>query len=173
MTILAKLRSGLTSVSAEETRDIGAQLAAALPTDATLALHGDLGVGKTTFVQGLARGFGISAQVTSPTFNILHLYRNAPALEAQAKGGADPHRPGDKIRHARSPGVPGRTLVHLDAYRLENSHQIAALMLDDFLVSPYCLAVEWPERIAAWLPADTWHLTLAIESPGRHRLTLQ
>jgi len=43
--------------------------------------------------------------------------------------------------------------VHLDAYRLENAHQIAALMLDDFLVSPYCLAVEWPERIADWLPA--------------------
>jgi tRNA threonylcarbamoyladenosine biosynthesis protein TsaE len=45
-------------------------------------------------------------------------------------------------------------------------------MLDDFLVSPYCLAVEWPERIADWLPAETWHLTLAIDSPGRHRLTL-
>jgi tRNA threonylcarbamoyladenosine biosynthesis protein TsaE len=62
--------------------------------------------------------------------------------------------------------------VHLDAYRLENAQQIAALMLDDFLVSPYCLAVEWPERIADWLPAETWQLTLGIDSPGRHRLTL-
>ena len=121
---------------------LGARLAAALPPDATLALHGDLGVGKTTFVQGLAQGFGIPDLVTSPTFNILHLYRSR------------------------------RTLVHLDAYRLENAHQVSELMLEDFLVSPYCLAVEWPEKIAAALPADAWHLTLGIEAPGRHRVEL-
>jgi tRNA threonylcarbamoyladenosine biosynthesis protein TsaE len=62
--------------------------------------------------------------------------------------------------------------VHLDAYRLENAHQVAELMIDDFLVSPYCLAVEWPDKIAAWLPAGTLHLTLGIEAPGRHRITL-
>ena len=152
-TILAELRAGVTTTSAEETRRQGARLAAALPPDATLALHGDLGVGKTTFVQGLAHGFGLYAQVTSPTFNILHLYRGAP---------------GSSRWDARGP-----TLVHLDAYRLEDAHQVAALMLDDFLVSPYCLAVEWPDRIADWLPADTWHLALAIESPGRHRVTLE
>jgi len=146
MPILTELRAGVTTGSAGDTRRFAARLAAALPPNATLALHGDLGVGKTTFVQGLAQGFGLSAQVTSPTFNILHLYR--------------------------SPGPGSPSLVHLDAYRLENAHQISELMLEDFLVSPYCLAVEWPERIAGWLPADTWHLTLAIESPGRHRLIL-
>lgn len=152
MAILAELRNGVTTSSAEDTRRCGALLAAALPPDATVALHGDLGTGKTTFVQGLARGFGLSTRVTSPTFNIIHLYRNTP--------------------DRRSPGAGGPVLVHLDAYRLENAHQVAELMLDDFLVSPYCLAVEWPERIADWLPAQTWHVALAIESPGRHRLTL-
>ena len=142
MSIFAELRAGVVTRSAGETRLLGARLAAALPPDATLALHGNLGVGKTTFVQGLAQGFGIPDLVTSPTFNILHLYRSR------------------------------RTLVHLDAYRLENAHQVSELMLEDFLVSPYCLAVEWPEKIAAALPADAWHLALAIEAPGRHRVAL-
>ena len=152
MSIFAELRAGVVTSSAAETRLLGAWLAAALPPDATLALHGDLGVGKTTFVQGLAQGFGIPDIVTSPTFNILHLYRSRPALHSLGEG--------------------GRTLVHLDAYRLENAHQVSELMLEDFLVSPYCLAVEWPGKIAAALPADAWHLSLGIEAPGRHRVSL-
>ena len=148
MTVLDQLRAGVVTASAAETRRLAAELAAALPADATVALHGDLGTGKTTFVQGLAGGFGLDGPVTSPTFNILHIYRAAR-------------------------GVSGRwTLLHLDAYRLENDHDVAELMLEDFLVSPYCLAVEWPDRIAAWLPADSIHLSLAIVAPGRHRLAL-
>ena len=173
MTFLDELRAGVATASAEATRRLAARLAAVLPRDTTLALHGDLGVGKTTFVQGLAQGLGLSAQVTSPTFNIVHLYRNAPAPRRPGKGRAEHHLPRNKRAAPGRPDLRGLTLVHLDAYRLENAHQIAALMLDDFLVSPYCLAVEWPERIADWLPAETWHLTLAIDSPGRHRLTLQ
>jgi tRNA threonylcarbamoyladenosine biosynthesis protein TsaE len=162
MSIFAELRAGVLTGSAGETRRLAARLAAALPPDSTLALHGDLGVGKTTLVQGLAEGFGLAAPVTSPTFNLLHLYRESPAAGA----------PGSHPFARRDPGRTGLTLMHLDAYRLENEHQIAELMLDDFLVSPFCLAVEWPERIAGWLPADTLHLTLAIEAPGRHRIAL-
>lgn len=158
MSIFAELRAGVVTTSAEETRRLGARLAAALAPDVILALHGDLGVGKTTFVQGLARGFGITDPVTSPTFNILHLYRRTAG-------------PGQSHRAAGRRDSP--TLVHLDAYRLENAHHVSELMLEDFLVSPYCLAVEWPDRIAAWLPADALHLDLAIEAPGRHRVMLR
>jgi tRNA threonylcarbamoyladenosine biosynthesis protein TsaE len=142
-TFLRQLRDGITTDSAEATRALAARLAPALPPDQTLALHGDLGVGKTTFVQGLARGLGIAATITSPTFNIFTLHRGR-----------------------------ARTLVHLDAYRLENARQIETLMLEDFLASPWCLAVEWPENIAAWLPAGTWHLALSIESASRHHIRL-
>ena len=148
MSILDELHAGVVTSSAEETRGLAARFAVTLPPDVTLALHGNLGVGKTTFVQGLAQGFGLPGAVTSPTFNILHLY-HAPVSTRET-----------------------RTLAHLDAYRLENAHQVAELMLDDLLVPPYCLAIEWPERIAAWLPADALHLTLAIDAPGRHRVTL-
>jgi tRNA threonylcarbamoyladenosine biosynthesis protein TsaE len=144
MSISAKLRAGVTTQSAEETRALAAEFAAALPPDTVLALHGDMGVGKTTFVQGLAHGLGVHEHVTSPTFAIYSVYRGK-----------------------------GRTLVHLDAYRLENEQQIEALLLDEFLVSPWVLAVEWPEKIAAWIPARALHLTLAIVDGDRHHVRLQ
>jgi tRNA threonylcarbamoyladenosine biosynthesis protein TsaE len=144
MNIFAKLRAGVTTASAEASQAIAAEFAAALPETSTLALHGDLGVGKTTFVQGLARGFGITENVTSPTFNIYTVHRG-----------------------------PARTLVHLDAYRLESAAQIEALLLEDFLNPPWCLAVEWPEKIAAWIPANTLHLDLGITADEHHTIHLR
>ena len=143
MNIFAKLEAGVTTNSAEETRELARELGRQLENDCTLALHGNLGVGKTTFVQGIADAFCIHEPVTSPTFNIFTLHR----------GG----------RH---------TLIHLDAYRLESSRQIDDLMLEDFLTSPFCLAVEWPERIADWLPNDALHLTLSITDEHRHHVRL-
>lgn len=144
MSIFAKLRSGVTTSSAEESHALAEEFARALPADTVLALHGDLGVGKTTFVQGLARGLGVTDPVTSPTFNIFTLYKGA-----------------------------ARTLVHMDAYRLDSDRQLDALMLEDFLVSPWCLAVEWPEKIAAWIPANALHLDLGITADQRHTIRLR
>ncbi|MCW5550363.1 MAG: tRNA (adenosine(37)-N6)-threonylcarbamoyltransferase complex ATPase subunit type 1 TsaE [Opitutaceae bacterium] len=141
--ICARLRTGLVSASAAETRALAEELAGALPPDTVLALHGDLGVGKTTFVQGLARGFGITEPVTSPTFALYSVYQGR------------------------------RQLVHLDAYRIESPRELDDLLIEDFLTSPWCLAVEWPEKVAAWLPADAWHLDLGIESGDRHTLRLR
>jgi tRNA threonylcarbamoyladenosine biosynthesis protein TsaE len=144
MSISAKLRQGITSESAEQTRSLAAELAATLPPDTTLALHGDMGVGKTTFVQGLAQGLGVHEHVTSPTFAIYSVYQGTE-----------------------------KKLIHLDAYRLEKEAQIESLLLDEFLVSPYVLAVEWPEKTGAWLPKDAWHLTLSIVDGDKHRLVLR
>ena len=142
--ICDKLRQGVTTASAGETRALAAELAAALPPDTVLALHGDMGVGKTTFVQGLARGLGVTEQVTSPTFAIYTVHQGAK-----------------------------RKLVHLDAYRLEHEHHIEALLLEEFLTSPWCLAVEWPEKVGAWLPPGAWHVTLSIVEGDRHHIALR
>lgn len=143
MSIFVKLRAGLATSSAEETRAIAEAVGHALPPDSTLALHGNLGVGKTTFVQGLAHGLGIADAVTSPTFNIFTMHR-------------------------------GRmTLVHLDAYRLESARQIEDLLLADFLVSPWCLAIEWPEKIADWIPANALHFNLGITPDEKHTIRLR
>ncbi len=143
MSISARLRQGVTTTSADETETLAAGFAAELPPDTTLALHGDLGVGKTTFVRGLARGLGIHGDVTSPTFSIYTLYRGAS------------------------------TLVHLDAYRLENPQEIDDLLLEDFLVTPYCLAIEWPEKITSWVPASALHLDLGITPDEKHTIALR
>ena len=144
MTLLDELRSGRTTTTAEETQALAERIAALLPVDITVALHGDLGVGKTTFVQGLARGFGIQEPVTSPTFNIYNVHRG-----------------------------PRRTLVHLDAYRLENPRQVEDLLLEDFLRTPWCLAVEWPEKIAEWLTPDALHFHLGIDANDHHSVRLE
>ena len=145
-TPIDELRAGIVTSSADETRDLAARVARLLPRDATVALHGDLGVGKTTFVQGLARGLGIDAAITSPTFTIFTIHRNATA--------------------------GGPSLVHLDAYRLENDRQIESLMLEDFLVPPCVLAIEWPEKIADWIPQNAWHFTLRIVDGRKHFVRL-
>lgn len=142
MNIVDQLRSGLITASADATRAAAAAFAATLPADVTVALHGNLGVGKTTFVQGLARGLGIKDPVTSPTFNIFTLHRGPT------------------------------NLLHLDAYRLESAREVEDLLLSDFMISPWCLAVEWPEKIADWLPANALHLELGITPDERHTLRL-
>jgi tRNA threonylcarbamoyladenosine biosynthesis protein TsaE len=138
----ARLRAGVATGSAEATWALAAEFAAGLPPDSVLALHGDLGAGKTTFVQGLARGWGIREAVTSPTFAIYNLHQ------------------GDRL------------LVHLDAYRLGSAAELEALMLDDFLISPYCLAIEWPEKVPGWIPPRALHLWFTLTPERAHEIRL-
>ena len=81
--------------------------------------------------------------MTSPTFNIFTLHRGPT------------------------------NLLHLDAYRLETAQQVEDLLLSDFMISPWCLAVEWPEKIADWLPPGALHLELGIQPDERHTLRLR
>ena len=138
-----QLIEGVVTRSPEETERIAGKFAAHIPENQILALHGDLGAGKTTFVRGLARRWNIAEPITSPTFNLYAIYQ------------------GD------------RQLIHLDAYRLGSSDDLDALMIEDFMRPPWCFVVEWPEHIAGALPEDTWHLDLSITSEGQHRIQLR
>ena len=128
MGIIEQLSQGITTHSAQETQDIASQLALALPIDNVLALYGDLGSGKTTFVQGLAHCWGIREPVTSPTYAIFNSYTGT------------------------------RKLIHLDAYRLDSNAEADDLMLEDFLESPWCLAIEWPENMPDLFNSPAWKL---------------
>jgi tRNA threonylcarbamoyladenosine biosynthesis protein TsaE len=139
-----KLRAGVATQTPEASQSLAAEWAATLPADVTVALHGDLGAGKTTWVQGLAVGFGITGPVTSPTFTIYTLHQG-----------------------------PIRMLAHMDAYRLGSPDEAQELMLEEFLVSPWCLAIEWPDRLSGWISPDALHLDLAIEADGRHSIRLR
>ncbi len=135
--------AGICSRSAAETEELAARIGAILPVDTVLALHGNLGAGKTTFVRGLARAWSIQEAITSPTFNLYKIYK------------------GD------------RQLIHLDAYRLGSGADLDALMIEDFLQPPWCFAVEWPERIPDALPQDAWHLYLTINEDQSHQIRLE
>ena len=132
--VLEALKKGILTSSAEETISIGEQLAKALPPDTSLALYGDLGVGKTTFVKGIAKGLNIKNSITSPTFNLFSIYN------------------GEK------------QLLHLDAYRLSPEQSIENLMIDDFLKSPYLCVVEWPDNVPELIDANTLKLRLSIQT---------
>ncbi|KAF0094970.1 MAG: hypothetical protein E1N59_1398 [Puniceicoccaceae bacterium 5H] len=142
MSIFADLKSGLITDAPEATEALGRRLAAELPREAYLALRGDLGVGKTTFVRGLARGLGIDKHITSPTFNIYTLYRGS------------------------------RHLLHMDAYRLSSARDAEDLTLEEFLNPPFIAVVEWPDNITEWFPPETFWLEFSILTPGRHQIRL-
>jgi tRNA threonylcarbamoyladenosine biosynthesis protein TsaE len=140
-------------------------------------------------VQGLACGLGIDAAITSPTYTIFTIHRPSAAGAAAVHGSqftvygsqvpfeSTParERPTEncKLKTVNSGGGFAATLIHLDAYRLETPAQFDTLMLDDFLISPYILAVEWPEKIAAYIPKTAWRITLSILSPQTHLVRLE
>lgn len=110
----------LISSSAAETRRLAASLARGLSGGTCLLLFGPLGSGKTTFVQGLARGLRARTLPTSPTFKLVNLYRG------------------------RLP------LIHLDLYRVRRSRAADFEMVREFLEEGSLVAIEWAERISHW-----------------------
>lgn len=125
---------------AEATRARAARLATLLAAGDLVLLEGGLGAGKTVFVQGLARGLGLSATVKSPTFTLVHEY-TAPAGH----------------------GRPG--LAHLDLYRIPEGRDLTDLGLDE-LLARVPAAVEWGGRLADDFPD---HIRVTLEGPDPAR----
>jgi len=113
------------SRSPEQTRRIGKRLGGALQVGDVICLQGDLGAGKTTFVQGIAQGWGSMDAVSSPTFILVNVYRR------------DDHG----------------QLFHMDAYRLDSTPEAEELDLDTMLAQGP-LIIEWPERMNGIVPDE-------------------
>ena len=113
------------SHSEAETEAFGERLAAALSPGAVVAYRGGLGMGKTAFTRGLARGLGITERITSPTFTIVNEYQ----------GGRLP-------------------LFHFDMYRLGSSDELYEIGWEDYLARGGVCAVEWSEIVADALEED-------------------
>jgi len=122
------------------TRELGRQLAGLLAPGAILILSGELGAGKTTLTQGLARGLGVTAPVTSPTFTLIQEYQG---------------------RHP---------LYHIDLYRLEDPEAMLDLGLEEYFGGPGVTVVEWGERLEAYLPPAFLGITLEYAPAGRRVL---
>jgi len=119
--------------SEDETARVARRTAASLPPGAIVLLTGDLGAGKTAFVRGMAAGLGLDPEeVSSPTFALVHEYRPPP-------GSASP----EPIEGRR-----GRTLVHVDLYRLRGG-EIDDLGLEELSEDGAVVAIEWAEKLGA------------------------
>lgn len=107
-----------------ETEELGRRLAGSLTPGMVVAFRGDLGVGKTAFIRGIARGLGYVGRVTSPTFAIVNEYESTPPL------------------------------FHFDMYRLDSAEELFDIGWDDYLERKGICVVEWSEQISEALPEN-------------------
>lgn len=111
----------------------GESLGRALTAGDVLLLSGDVGAGKTTLAQAIARGYGVAEPVTSPTFTVVHEYE-----------------------------TPRGVLRHADLYRLRGPQELDVLGWDELVAGDAPMLVEWPERAEGRWPSGAWHITLLI-----------
>lgn len=121
-------RTEIASARPEETEDAGERLGRALGPGAVVALTGELGAGKTCFIQGLVRGLGVTGRATSPTFVLINQY----------------------------PGrVP---VYHVDAYRTESLTELMDLGLLELLGGEGVTVIEWADKLESLLPPEAIHV---------------
>jgi tRNA threonylcarbamoyladenosine biosynthesis protein TsaE len=120
---------------------VARRVVARLPQGGVVALQGELGAGKTAFVQGMARALGIARPVTSPTFTLVGEY---PAA--------------------------GMLLVHMDLYRLRSPDDLLAIGFPEYLERKALVAVEWPERAGDLLPPHAVWVRISLTPDAHTRL---
>ena len=134
------------SHSAEQTQRIGERLGRMLDSGDVVCLEGDLGAGKTCLAQGIGRGLGAAARLTSPTFIIVNQYR-----------------------------LPGRSyrLQHVDLYRIEAVAEARATGLEDLFFGEDVCVVEWAERVMELLPLERLWIRLRYVDESKRSLQME
>ena len=116
---------GHLTLSETELKAWGEELGRAAAPPLLITLTGDLGVGKTTLAQSICRGYGVTDEVTSPTYALVHQY-----------------------------SAPKTAVYHVDLYRLESPDQLTNIGWDEIVAARALILVEWPERAGTRLPDD-------------------
>ena len=119
--------------SPEETWELASELAGELPAGTVVALHGDLGAGKTCFIQGLAAALEIDEPITSPTYTLISEYEGLMPLH------------------------------HIDLYRLSGPVEALGLGLEEYFDAHGITAIEWAERAEGLLPPDPLHIRIEAD----------
>ena len=121
------------SASATETMNAGVRVGAVAKVGDVFGLSGDLGAGKTQFVKGFVQGLGSNADVTSPTFTLVHEY----------SGGRCP-------------------VYHFDFYRLDSAEAVLALGFDDYVYGDGVCVIEWADRFPQLLPPNARSVSFTV-----------
>ncbi len=134
------------TTAAEETRALGERIAAVLRPGDVVLLHGDLGAGKTTMVQGIGRALGVREQAQSPTFSLV--------VDTPLPGGA--------------------VLRHIDLYRLDDPDELDTLGFEELTEDDRAITlIEWPERALGALPDAYLLIELRVRGTDRRSITLR
>ena len=133
--------------SEKETADYGEKIGKNCQGGEVFLLFGDLGAGKTSLLQGLAKGLGVKNQINSPTFNILKLYE----IKAKQRQGL---------------------FCHIDAYRLESGDDLVKLGIDEFLDDKDTVtAIEWAEKVKSIWPRE--YISIKISSMSKNKREIE
>lgn len=125
------MKKEIKTQSPEETFEFAKSFARELVGGDIICLSGEMGVGKTLFAQGLAKGLGIEENVTSPTFTVVNEYTNAD--------------------------IP---FYHFDAYRIEDPDEMYEIGFDEYLFSGGICLIEWPEMVEELIPENRIRITI-------------
>lgn len=120
------------------------QLLPALAGYRVVAFHGEMGAGKTTFIQALCKAMGVEDTISSPTFSIINQYKNRN----------------------------GQTVYHMDLYRIKDEAEAINAGVEDCLYSGDICFVEWPQKAAAIFPEKTLHITITSVEDNARKLKL-
>ena len=123
----------------DELTAVAKKLAVVLPYKGVLAVHGEMGVGKTTLVKDLCKVLGVEDEVSSPTFGLVNIYKAGE-----------------------------RTINHIDLYRLKNAEEAETAGVFELFYSDALTIVEWPERIADELPEELMLLKIDLCEKFNH-----
>jgi len=139
----------IVTTSEKQTWEAGFALGKSLQGGEVLAMYGDLGAGKTKFLQGLSKGLGVKSQVNSPTFNILKLYKVIANKNI-------------------------KSFCHIDAYRLHSEKDLLSLGIEEYFQDDKTVtAIEWAEKIENILPKKTITIKIRHLEEERREITIK
>ena len=142
----------ITTKSSEETQTFAEQFASRLKGGDIILLYGNLGAGKTTFVQGLAKGVGITHRIISPTFIVLRTYEISVKRKA----------------------LSVKYFYHVDLYRLEKEKEIEDIGLIDLMGKPdNIVIIEWPEKLGTLLPKNAWKISFETKRENERLIRIE
>lgn len=153
---MEKNRDQVISTSSEETQKLGEEFVKRLRPGDIVCLYGDLGSGKTTFVQGMARGLGIMSRIISPTFILIrrHIMHNK-----------------DKKNSTINKNI--QSLYHIDLYRLEDEKSIQDIGLEELFDDKNSIVViEWAEKLGSLLPKKRWDVRFAHRDENSRKIRI-
>jgi len=120
------------------------------PDKTVVALYGEMGAGKTTFIKAICKALGVPDSVNSPTFTIINEYR----------GGTNEFRGGDN-----------EPIYHFDFYRINKLEEAFDIGFEEFVDSGYLCLIEWPEKIEQILPHNCLKVHISVLDNGSREVT--